>query len=326
MKPVYPYPTLFGEVTAEVSSVTVDGADLPYAYVSRSEQTVALHLSGRERWHQATLHLTARLPERELAEGPWSEIRCMAVLSEKATNARAVASLKRGDSGRWHGSIDLSKTLFRTRATLNLTVVGTLDGVPGRIVGTAERAWYVDLKGAVPVRESEIHIRETDFRSGEPEWLRPYADAPWIVETAGEQPTVHLNTGAVEGLMDVLNGTGGSRAERILRESTASQIAQDAWIALFHASVSDLEADEDGTPVMPDGWRDSVLRMMLPDVLPGRSLGDALHEIDQRRSQGYGWAELQTSIQYAAGRRSRIARKLTHAVRSVDRTDKEVVR
>lgn len=325
MKSAYPYPTLFGDISAEVASVSVDGADLPYSCISRPEQTVALHLAGRERWSQATLRLEAGLPEQELAEGPWSGVRCVAVLSEKATNARTATELTHSADGRWRGSIELARSFFRTRATLILMAVGTVEGVPGRIIGTTARPWYIDLMAAVPVRQHEININEIDFRSGELEWLRPYADSPWIVETAGEQPTVHLNTGAIEGLVDVLHGKGGPIAERMLAEMTASQIAQDAWIALFHAAASGLETDEDGTPVMPEGWRESVLRMMLPDVLPGRSLGDALHEIDQRR-QGVGWAELQTNIQYAAGKRSRIARKLTDAVRSVNRAEKENIR
>ncbi|MDN3238680.1 hypothetical protein [Glycomyces tritici] len=325
MKSAYPYPTLFGDITVDVASVTVDGAGLPYSCISRTEQTVALHLAGRERWSQATLQLDASLPEQELAEGPWSEVTCVAVLSEKGTNARTTTRLTHSVDGRRSGSIELPKSFFRNRATLTLMTVGTVDGTSGRILGTADRPWYVDLMAAVPTREREININEVDFRSGELEWLRPYADSPWIVETSGEEPAVHLNTGAIEGLMDILHGKGGPIAERTLRETTASQIAQDTWIALFHAAASGLEADEDGTPVMPDGWRESVLRMMLPDVLPGRSLGDALREIERRR-QGIGWAELQTNIQYAAGKRSRIARRLTDAVRSVNRMEKEGAR
>lgn len=325
MKSAYPYPTLFGDVSAAVTSVTVDGADLPYSCISRSEQTVALHLAGRERWNQATLRLEASLPDQELTGGPWSEVTCLAVLSEKSTNARTTTRLKRSVDGRWLGAIELPKAYFRNRATLTLMAVGTVEGIAGRIVGTADRPWYVDLMAAVPTREHEIRINEIDFRSGELEWLRPYADSAWIVETSGEEPTVHLNTGAIEGLMDILHGKGGPLRERMLTEMIASQIAQDAWIALFHAAASGLEADDDGTPVMPEGWRASVLRMMLPDVLPGRSLGDALREIDQCR-QGVGWAELQTNIQYAAGKRSRIARKLTDAVRSVNRGDREDAR
>lgn len=326
MKAAFPYPTLFGDVTLEVTAVTVDGSPLPYTHVSKTEQTVALHQTGRDRWDMATLHLRAMLPEQELTEGPWSDPVCLAVLTEKATNARSTARLTRTQDGSWQGRIELMHSQYITRASLGLTVTATLDDLPGRIIGAAERDWYVDLKATTPVRQRDIDIVEIDFREGELEWLRPFKESPWIVETTGDIPTVYLNTSAVEGMIDVLHGTGGSAEEKVLREMTSSQIAQDVWTAMFHTAISDLDVDEDGTPQMPGGWREPVLQMMLPDVLPGRQLTDALFDINERRTKGFGWSELQTSVQYAAGRRSQTIKKLTAAVRSVNRGERSTGR
>ncbi|WP_030251812.1 hypothetical protein [Streptomyces violens] len=324
MKSVFPYPTVFGDIDFEVASVTVDGAPLPYAQVSTTERTVALHRAGREHWDRATLRLKARLPEPELAEGPWTDITCVAVLTEKATNARTTTKLTRTPDGDWHGAIDLFKHHHLRRATVTVNVVGTVDGIAGRLIGSPEQVWYVDLRESTPARRREIEIVEVDFRDGPHDWLRPFQESPWIVETSADTPTVYLNTTAVEGLMEVLCVKGGSAAERVLRDMTAGQIAQDTWTAMFHTAISDLDVDEDGTPVMPTGWREAVVRMMLPDVLPGRQLTDALYDINERRTQGFGWSQLQTAIQYAAGRRSRISKKLTSAVRTVDRAEKSV--
>lgn len=322
MKAAFPYPTLFGDVILDVIAVTVDGSPLPYTHVSKAEHTVALHQTGRDRWDVATLHLRATLPEQELTDGPWSAPVCLAVLTEKATNSRASAQLTRMQDGSWQGRIDLVHGQHLNRAALSLTVVATVDDLPGRIIGTAEQDWYVDLAKSTPVRQRDIEIVEIDFREGELEWLRPFKESPWIVETTGEIPTVYLNTAAVEGLIEVLHGTGGGAEEKLLREMTSSQIAQDAWTAMFHTAVSDLDVDEDGTPQMPGGWREPVLQMMLPDVLPGRQLTDALFDINERRTKGFGWSELQTSVQYAAGRRSQTTKKLTVAVRSVNRSER----
>lgn len=319
MRAAFPYPTLFGDVSLDVTSVSVDGTELPYSHISKVEQTVALHQTGREKWESATLHFAATLPEDELSEGPWTDLVCLAVLTEKATNARSTTRLTRSRDGSWRGRIELVRARHLNRATLDLTVAATLDGLAGRFIGTTEKPWFVDLKVTTPVRQRDIEIVEVDFREGPHEWLHPFKESPWIVETTGEIPTVYLNTGAVEGLVDALHGTGGSADEKLLRELTASQIAQDAWTAMFHTAISDLELDEDGTPRMPAGWREAVVRMMLPDVLPGRQLTDALFDINERRTKGFGWSELQTSVQYAAGRRSQISRKLTNAVRSVQR-------
>jgi hypothetical protein len=200
-------------------------------------------------------------------------------------------------------------------------VVGEIGGVRGRVIGTTENDWYVDLKATTPRRQREIEIRQVDFREGPEEWLRPFKDSTWIVETVDDIPTVYLNTTAVEGLVEIMNDTGGSPGEKLLREMTASQVAQDAWTAMFHTAISDLDLDEDGTPIMPSGWREPVLRMMLPDILPGRQPTDALFEINARRSSGSGWPELQTNIQYAAGKRSHVTKKLTNGVRTVQRLE-----
>lgn len=322
MKPVFPYPTLLGDVECDVVAVSVDGKPLPYTNVSVAERVVALHQSGRARWDEAVLELRATVPAKELAGGPWQDVTCLATLTEKATNARTTARLTPAADGEHTGSITLSRALHLRRATLSLLVVASVHGVPGRLVGAIEQDWYIDLEEATPVRQREIEIMEIDFREGPYEWLRPYKESPWIVETSGDVPIVYLNTSAVEGLMELLGSRGGNPTEKVVREMTASQIAQDAWTAMFHTAVSDLDSDEDGTPVMPTGWRESVLRQMLPDVLPGRQLTDALFEISERRTKGFGWSELQTGIQYAAGRRAQISKKLTTAVRSVDRAER----
>ncbi|PNG21875.1 hypothetical protein [Streptomyces cahuitamycinicus] len=322
MKPVFPYPTLLGDVGCEVVSVSIDGKPLPYTNVSATERVVALHQSGRAGWEEATLNVRATLPESELSDGPWQDVICLATLTEKATNARTTARLRPASDGSRTGSIILSRALHLRRATLSLLVIATVNSVAGRLVGSAEQDWYVDLQEATPVRQREIDIVEIDFRDGPHDGLRPYKESSWIIETSGDMPIVYLNTTAVEGLMEVLGSRGGNPTEKVLREMAASQVAQDAWTAMFHTAISDLDTDEDGTPVMPTGWRESVLRQMLPDVLPGRQLTDALYEINERRTKGFGWSELQTGIQYAAGRRAQISKKLATAVRTIDRTER----
>lgn len=322
MKSIFPYPTLFGVVDFEVTAVDVDGRDLPYSRISKSERVVALHHAGRDDWDVTRIRIRATLPVPEVDEGVWSDVSCLAVLTERVTNARSTSRLTRGSDGAWQGTIDLVHDHHRARATLTLAVVAEVDDVPGRMIGAPEDVWYVDLKAATPRRQEEIRIEQTDFREGPNEWLRPFKDSSWIVETGGDLPTVYLNTTAVEGLTEIINGKGGTPAEKTLRELTSSQIAQDAWTAMFHASISELDVDDDGTPVMPGGWREPVLRMMLPDVLPGRQLTDALFDICDRRKSGSGWSELQTNIQYAAGKRSQVTKKLTSAVRTFHRTER----
>lgn len=315
MRPVYSYPVLVGDVDLAVLAVTIDGRPLSYSMVSMTERTVALHESGRTDWDTARFNLKATLPDREILEGVWTDVGCLAVLTEKATNARTTQRLVPGSGGAWTGMLEMPRNRYARRASLSLVVTATVGGVAGRVIGGTERDWFVDIAASVPTRQRDVDIFEEDFRDG-PEWLREFKDSPWIVDTSGDVPRVYLNTTGVEGLVDILNSSGGSVEERLVQDLAASQIAQDAWTAMFHSAVSGLEADEDGTPVMPDGWRESVLMTMLPDVVPDRQAADALYEIARRRTDGVGWSEIQTRVQYAAGRRSKLTRKLTSAVRT----------
>jgi len=319
MKALVPYATLLGEVTFKVVAAKLDGRELPLEMISQQDRVVAVHQAERRTWEEVRLELRADLPDAELSSGRWEDVTCIAVLTEGATNSRTVARLHRSSDGSWNGSITLARDSCRSRAELSVSVVATVDGVAGRIIGRSENDWIVDLVARTPVRRREININEVDFRDGEEEWLRPFKDAPWLVETSGDMPTVHLNTG-FEGVVQLLN-SNGSPLEKAMRGVLAAQIATDVWTAMFHSAVSDLETDEDGAPQWPTGWRDWVLRSMLPDVLPDVSAADALWEIHSRRAESVGWSELQSRIQYAASRRARVARSLGSAIRVLDRSD-----
>ncbi|MFD5915308.1 hypothetical protein ACFVYP_16815 [Kitasatospora sp. NPDC058201] len=318
MSTVYPYPTLLGSIDVSVRRASIDGKDLPFSYVSDRERVVALHQVGRADWQEGVLDLEVAAPEDELADGPWAAVTCVAVLTEGATNTRVVTRLARSRSDRrWRGEVVVRRSSHAARATLQVSLVGSYDGVDGRIIGTADEPWFVDLLARTPLRRREIEIRHEDFRDGPHEWLRPYKESPWLIETAGELPVVLLNT-AFEGLAELLNAPRGP-LEKATAGLVAAQAAAEAWTAMFQAALGDLELDEDGVPRFPDGWREAVLRAMLPDVLPGLPVADALTEAHDRRRDGHGWAELQSRIQFAAARRAQMPKQLTAAVRTVSR-------
>ncbi|MEI5523678.1 hypothetical protein WB401_19645 [Streptomyces brasiliscabiei] len=317
MNIVFPYPTLGGEIAFEVTAAKLDGRALPIGMISREQRVVALHEAERSQWDEARLDLRVALPSKELAAGPWNHVVCVATLTESATNARTVAKLSSVDEGNWAGSVRFARDDYDSRASLTVNVVATVDGEEGRLIGTADDAWSVELNERTPTRKQELNIQEIDFRDGPHEWLRPFKEAPWLVETTGDMPTVHLNTG-FEGLAEFLNGRGGA-LEKAVRGVLAAQIATEAWTAMFHAAVGDVELDEDGTPQWPAGWKDGVLRSMLPDVLPELSPADALLEIHLRRTEG-GWQDLQPRIQYAAARRAKVSRNLGNGLRALNQS------
>jgi hypothetical protein len=324
---VYPYRRLAGELSFEVTGVRqeLEGRyqhDLDIRSFSTQERVVALHQAERHDWESVRLGLSATLPIEELAEGPWTEISVIAVLTERATNSRTTARLVQSAGGgdAWSGHLRFWRSAYRSRAELSVVAVATVAGVRGRVIGESEVPWVVDLTATTPTRQREMVVNEVDFVTG-PEWLRPFKDAPWIVETSGDLPTVHLNTG-FEGISELINSVG-SPLERAVRDMLAAQIAADVWTAVFHTLVSALEVDENRGPQWPGGWRDGVLRGMLADVLPDYSEPDALREIHLRRSESAAWNELQPRINYAAVRRAKVARNLGTAIRTLDVSQRE---
>ncbi|MEU8641401.1 hypothetical protein AB0C91_05715 [Streptomyces sp. NPDC048674] len=318
MSTVYAYPTLVGKIEVTVRGARIDGKPLHLSLISQHDQVVALHQVERDDWIEGVLDLEVALPLQELAEGPWSEVACVAVLAEGATNTRVVSRLeRRRDEPHWRGEVRVRRSTHLARVVLDVSVVGSHDGVDGRVLGTSDTPWVVDLLARTPTRQRDLEIREVDFRDGPEEWLRPFAEAPWLIDTTGELPVVLLNT-SFEGLVDLMSGARGS-LEKATAGLVAGQIAGEAWATIFHSALSDLEFDEDGTPHFPGGWRESVLRSMLPEVFPGLSLPEALGEAHSRRGDGRGWAEIQSRIQFVAGRRGQVPKNLTTAIRALSR-------
>ncbi|MFA3872229.1 hypothetical protein ABS735_00770 [Streptomyces sp. MMCC 100] len=325
---VFPYPRLRGTVSLRVDAARVKAPEQPREQLdsrARSvvERVVALGLAETEDWETAALTVSATIPSKATEPGgPWSEVVVVAVLTDRATNTRVTARLvPETEGGReWRGDLKVLRSDVSERATLTVQVVATVDGVPGRIIAEAVDDWVVDTRGDVPTREQSFDIKEVGFAKG-PQWLRNFVDAPWIVNASGRLPTVHINTD-FEGITDVLSAEGRG-PEGLVNELMVSQMAADVWIAVFHSAIGDLEIEDDGTPLFPHGWQGEVLREMLPDVVPDRSLEDALREVHRRRVGVTGWTELQPRVQYAAMRRAEVPRALSETVRGLNKLKRE---
>ncbi|GAA0349982.1 hypothetical protein [Streptomyces blastmyceticus] len=324
----YPYPRLTGAVTARVTAVRLRGPggtreQLDTKGYSVVEQVVALGRAERDDWQTARLALTATLPTREIeTKGHWSDVAVVAVLTEGATNARTVARLEPGvEGGRdWIGEIEFDRDDHLDRASLAVHVVATVGGIAGRIIASTDQEWLIDMTAEAPLRERQLDVSTVSFARGT-EWLRSFRDAPWIVDTAGRMPTVRLNSD-FEGLVELVEGHG-SKVESVVGEMLLAQMCADVWTAVFHSAIGDLEIEDDGTPLFPPDWRGAVLREMLPDIVPGRSVEDALREVHIRRTGEGSWMDLQPRIQYAAARRAEVPKALAGTVRDIERLNQE---
>lgn len=319
MKRLAPYPTLVGDITLDVRAVRLDDVPLPFPMISETQRVVALHEVERRDWETAYLSVRLSAPRHELETGPWTDVSCHALLSERRTNARIATSLREEVSGTWTGEVRVHRDRHVGRAELSARVVGSVDEVAGRLIGSTGESWVIDLQARTPVRHKAITTVWADFTAENNPHLHPFRADPWTIEAVGDEPVLYLNQG-FEGLDALLRGT--RVVDRPARAAIAAQIASDVWTALFNAATYAIEMEND-RPQWPGGWRETVLKRMLPDVFPNRSPDDAIAEIVERRMNGDGGGDLQTRVLHAAAGQARLPRNLGGFIRTVRKTAQE---
>jgi hypothetical protein len=325
---IYPYKRLGRPIALRVTSVALELADgtrepLDTSAYSTQQQAVALGVAGHD-WVSAVIGVSATLPPGADAEdAPWSDLRVLAVLTDGETNIRTSTALTRDtdDSRDWSGSLEIYRDDHLGRASLAAYAVATVDGVAGRSIAETDRSWTVDTVSDEPVAGLQLEVQKASFTKSSREWLRAYADAPWIVDTSARVPTVFVNSD-VDGIVGLLDSSA-SGVESKVRDLLVAQMATDVWTAVFHGAIGDLEVEPGGTPVFPTDWQGEVLREMLPDVVPGVHVEEALRQVHRRRTGDAGWAELQTRIHYAAIRRAEASKALGYAIRSLEQANRE---
>ncbi|WP_328669318.1 hypothetical protein [Streptomyces sp. NBC_00328] len=325
----YPYKRLNRPIALRVTAASLKLPDgtrdhLDTSAYSTPQRTVALGVAQHEDWVTARIGLSATLPPGATdPDAPWSDLRVLVVLTDGDTNVRTTVDLRQDAAGskEWSGQIEVLRDDHVGRAELVAHAVATVDGVRGRAITETDLPWTVDMVAEEPLGGLRLDVKQASFSKSAREWLRPYAEAPWVVDASGRLPLVMVNTD-VEGLSDLLGGETGGMENKV-HELLVSQMATDVWTAVFHSAVGDLEVEPDGSPVFPGDWRGEVLREMLPDVVPGRRVEEALRQVHRRRTGDAGWVELQTRVHYAAVRRAGARQALANVLRTLQQNNRE---
>ncbi|MEU7114310.1 hypothetical protein [Streptomyces sp. NPDC046182] len=325
---IYPYKRLNRPVALRVTAVSLRLSDgtkdqLETTAYSTQQQTVALGIAGHTDWVSATISLSATLPPgANASDAAWTDLQVLAVLTDGETNVRTSTALTRDaeDGHDWSGTMEVLRDDHLGRASLAVHAVGTVDGVRGRSIAETDRSWLVDAVSEEPVRGLQLDVQKASFSRSTKEWLRAYADVPWVVDPSARVPTVFVNTD-VEGIMGLLDSSG-TGVEGKVRDLLVAQMATDVWTAVFHGAIGDLEVEPGSGPVFPTDWQGEVLREMLPDVVPGVHVEEALRQVHRRRTGDSGWAELQTRIHYAAARRADAGKAVAYAIRSLEQMNR----
>ncbi|MCC0098009.1 hypothetical protein K7B10_25180 [Streptomyces flavotricini] len=324
MKSVFPYQILSRDVRLTVDGLRIDNVPAPLdAYVSDAQQVVALQAltESNENWREVRLMVSVTADAEELANGPWHDIVCVAVVTNRRANVYTVFPLSSDGTGRWTGDVELPRGEHVGRSELTVRVVASVDGVPGRLIGAAPDPWYIAFQAKQPVADRVIPMRWVEF--SKQEGFEQYVDDPWLLDFDAGDPFLHLNS-EFDGLREALQRSG-SAEQRLFGEVLGSQIATEVWASLFGSALYATELDA-GQVVWPEGWLGDVLRELLPDMYPDVEVEEKLAELVAERVAGGSGADLQRRLHHAAGRRALRTRKLSAGLRDLRKlsTKKEI--
>ncbi|MCO8127274.1 hypothetical protein NHL50_08640 [Acidimicrobiia bacterium EGI L10123] len=319
MKALFPYPTLFGDVTLSVTEVAID--DEPVAgRVDVDRRVVNLYGIDRAEWETARVSVVVSAPANEIEDADAPQ--CVAVTNCGPSNQRVSSILAPdgGTTGRWAGEILLEREYWYAHAELRAGVVATVDGAGHRVVGNSD-TWTVmfdDLPNR-PVNGA-IKITWVDFSDpgDDKQYLQKHSDNYVYLSIDPEEPQLFLNR-SFDGLEQLLADRRRRHLDRALHDQTRASIADKTWSALFNAAIESVEVDEEtGEPTWPSvEWQRTVLEALLvrmyPDKAPEEALGNAWTARNTRDNPG----TLQELLAPAAAVQARAPRLLRDGIRII---------
>ncbi|MER5482755.1 hypothetical protein ABT024_06000 [Streptomyces sp. NPDC002812] len=318
MRSVFPYRVLSGEVQMEVDKLFIDHIPAAYdAYISSDHKVVALQelIVTNEKWQEVLLNVSVTVNPEELAGGPWQDTVVVATADNRRANVHSVFRLSPDGAGRWTGQVHLPRGEHCGHTELSAHVVATVDGVEGRLIGTALDPWAIRFDSRTPVADRVLPMQWVDFE--ERKGFESYAGDPWLLGFDAGEPTLYLNSG-FDGLRKALERSG-TPEQRILGEVLGSQITSEVWTSLFNSAVHAAEMGPDGAAEWPGGWHGDVLRMLLPEMYPTELPEKKLTDLVEERIAGGSGTALQMRLGHGAGRHAQRTRKLSAGLRDLEK-------
>ena len=277
---LFPYDILAdAEPALTISGLRLNGKLRPNL-IKKEDATVPLYDdSPLWRWAELTLELTCNPDTVRAFEEKHGPVSAVVVANCLPTNTRQPLRLTRSqvDPGRWSGTLELDRDNFRDRVALVTTMTATVDGVPHRPVA-AVQGWTVYADEPESLRlKGTLRVRWLNFKSPDaPPPARDFPKSTHVVAFTGGVPELWLNSG-FEGLEPLLKDRKDRRgADRGLHDFLRTGIARSVWLALIADAMSAVHQDtaSDGTsePDWPEvPWQAEILKLILPQVSPGKS-------------------------------------------------------
>ena len=199
MRSLFPYETLFGELSLLIADVRVDGQDPGVDLREVQHRVVTAHGLDRDDWISLELDLRVEGPADELSSLDAKERRpqVVAVAFCRSTNERQAMELDRSklDPSRWTGKMALERESFRDKVEVYAILAAVVEGVPSRwMAGSESWAVYFD-EPAIPPIEGTLRVQWADFKGPEREQSVPEEaeDEEFDVALEQQPPIVFLN-------------------------------------------------------------------------------------------------------------------------------------
>lgn len=266
---------------------------------------------------ELTSELLARVfpePERHTAPGAlWIAVRCDETrLREGALVAPPPLAAGRYEltvtvrAERVFGAVELAPYLVRASDRAR-AADGFASSRGARLA--SGRGWELRTEPAKPPSGKHLDVRYASF--SEERALARHAGDVYHLEVEAELPILWLNRDheAVAAVLDD-KGTTGRRAR--LREVAFDLVSGPVWTQLFFAAAS--HVDEEGAS--RHEWEESVLRELLPRVVPARDHKSRVLELSRMLREGEHVALL-SRLDHALQRRLDLARHLEALIREV---------
>ena len=202
----------------------------------------------------------------------------MVVANCLPTNARQPVRLSRSEVeiGRWSGILELDRDNVCDRVALVTTLTATVRGVPHRPVAAAT-GWTVYADEPESLRlKGTLQVKWKNFKETADLPAKDFPKSTHVVAFTGRVPELWLNSG-FDGLEPLLKDHKDRRgADKALHDFQRTGIARSVWLALIADALAAVRTDTDeegtGEPDWPETpWRAEILKLVLPEVAPGKS-------------------------------------------------------
>jgi len=324
---IYPYPVLNGDVTLRIGGVALDSNTVVPEFVDQERRTIGISSIGNTRWGTLTFGVRVDGPVSELAipDGPWTNVTAVVTANCGRSNTRVSVPIdaEPGSPARWRGTAELDRLDWFGTITVSAIVLGTVDGIDHRLIGSAE-PWHIALDDlprppvgqAMTLTWENFRAPSKDGRS----YLAKYADEPYFLKIDPTDPVLFLNSD-FEGLVGLL-GDRRRRppAERALHDQARGAIAAEAWLLLFLDAIGHVEIELGDIAWPQEDWRQNVLRTFLESMY-----GAADDEMLRRAYEDFKDPDAAANVLEhalpAASAQGKFARLLRGAIRILPRAE-----